>query len=561
MRWWSERWMDLQVNGTLLPYKLYYLALFSGLACMSPFLPVFFRLRGLTESQIGFLGFLQPVMGIPTVPLWSALADQLGLQKAILLGTTLGSALLRFLYIYPPSFAIMIPLVAIANALGGAPNVLADAFTMEALEDKTEYGKQRLWGAVGWGLAAPLCGAVVTATRIELAFCLHLVFMTLAAVVATQFRFKGTHTDSKTYSQLGEEILLENGETDLERHVEILTPDSPGIGTIGSPSTPRKRFRPGSQSPSAGSIFRSEPPLLRTISGQNPALVSFEATRDGLESDDSEALLATKQPEPFDRPPANDSTAPIPKPFHSDPFSPPSKDSDVPPPEPQTILDPPLTSKLGALFRKPSVCSFFLVVSLMGVGMGTIEGFLPLRLHELGGSPTLIGLTLTMTCVAEVPMMWFSGRLIKRLGVLGVLYLVLGCYVARLAYYSVLVEPWAVLPIELLHGVTFGCGWTAGTVHAGRIAPPGMAATMQALFAGAYSGIGDGLGMLLGGFVYEHYGSVTLFRGCGLLVAGGALLFGLSQRWFPLEDGASGTDREGEQEQELVPLEKPESEA
>lgn len=52
-------------------------------------------------------------------------------------------------------------------------------------------------------------------------------------------------------------------------------------------------------------------------------------------------------------------------------------------------------------------------------------------------------------------------------------------FIPRLAYYSVLVEPWAVLPIELLHGVTFGCGWTAGTVHAGRIAPPGMAATMQ----------------------------------------------------------------------------------
>ena len=42
--------------------------------------------------------------------------------------------------------------------------------------------------------------------------------------------------------------------------------------------------------------------------------------------------------------------------------------------------------------------------------------------------------------------------------------------------------PWAVLPIELLHGVTFGCAWAAGTLYCSRIAPRGLEATTQALF-------------------------------------------------------------------------------
>lgn len=74
---------------------------------------------------------------------------------------------------YSHSFGTLILLVVLANTLAGAPLVLADAFTMEALDDKTDYGKQRLWGAVGWGLAAWLCGTVVTATRIEAMFYLH----------------------------------------------------------------------------------------------------------------------------------------------------------------------------------------------------------------------------------------------------------------------------------------------------------------------------------------------------------------------------------------------------
>ena len=43
-------------------------------------------------------------------------------------------------------------------------------------------------------------------------------------------------------------------------------------------------------------------------------------------------------------------------------------------------------------------------------------------------------------------------------------------------------NPWAVLPIELLHGVTFGCAWAAGTLYCSRIAPRGLEATTQALF-------------------------------------------------------------------------------
>ncbi len=52
----------------------------------------------------------------------------------------------------------------------------------------------------------------------------------------------------------------------------------------------------------------------------------------------------------------------------------------------------------------------------------------------------------------------------------------------RLACYSQLSHfgtPWAVLPIELFHGMTFGCSWAAGTVNCSRISPPGLKSTTQ----------------------------------------------------------------------------------
>ena len=38
------------------------------------------------------------------------------------------------------------------------------------------------------------------------------------------------------------------------------------------------------------------------------------------------------------------------------------------------------------------------------------------------------------------------------------------------------------LPIELLHGVTFGLAWAAGTINCARISPPGLETVTQAIF-------------------------------------------------------------------------------
>ena len=55
-----------------------------------------------------------------------------------------------------------------------------------------------------------------------------------------------------------------------------------------------------------------------------------------------------------------------------------------------------------------------------------------------GGSELLMGLTITITCVAEVPVFFFTGWLLEAVGVKVVLHGVLAVYILRLLYYSIL---------------------------------------------------------------------------------------------------------------------------
>jgi hypothetical protein len=59
-----------------------------------------------------------------------------------------------------------------------------------------------------------------------------------------------------------------------------------------------------------------------------------------------------------------------------------------------------------------------------------------------GATGTLLGLCLTVNCVAEVPVFYYSGALIKKLGVELAINLAMGAYCVRLAAYAVSRGDW-----------------------------------------------------------------------------------------------------------------------
>lgn len=176
---------------------------------------------------------------------------------------------------------------------------------------------------------------------------------------------------------------------------------------------------------------------------------------------------------------------------------------------------------LLAFCKDPQICLFLAMAAVFGFGFGTIESFLFVFLQQLGGSQLLMGLTLTVTCIAEVPVFEVQGWLMRRLGPVPLLDVVALCYVVRMAAYATLPHwssPWAVLGVEALHGVTFGLGWGVGTNVAKLIAPPGYAATLQGAFQGSYFGLGYGIGALSGGFISHRFGFPVMFSTAALVV-------------------------------------------
>ncbi|RXG71496.1 hypothetical protein Avbf_02117 [Armadillidium vulgare] len=69
--------------------------------------------------------------------------------------------------------------------------------------------------------------------------------------------------------------------------------------------------------------------------------------------------------------------------------------------------------------------------------------------------------------------------------------LVIFVFGLRFIFYSLVVNPWLFLPIELLSGFTFGIFYTVMTSYASIMAPPGGEATVQGVVGAAFEGLGS----------------------------------------------------------------------
>ncbi len=199
-------------------------------------------------------------------------------------------------------------------------------------------------------------------------------------------------------------------------------------------------------------------------------------------------------------------------------------------PVPITSIGSRYWTHMHTLLRNRTWTVFLLAVLSSSIAAGVYNNFLFLYLKSLGASATLMGFSLVVATISELPVFFYSDRMMVRWGARGVLLLSLGASVVRMFAYAAMAAPWFVLPINLLHGLTFSAMWTAGVRTADAVAPVGMGASAQGMFTGITFGLGAAAGALLGGFLYDSFGPTVMFQAAGAIVLSGFLFYFVAGR-------------------------------
>jgi MFS transporter, PPP family, 3-phenylpropionic acid transporter len=150
---------------------LFYFLMFAGVAFFSPFLVLYYQELGFSATQIGLLTGVTPLITLVSAPLWTGLADATQRHRLVMTVTLLLCIVALWLF---PLARLFIPVALIAILLNSAlapVTAFADSATMFMLgAGKGLYGRVRLGGTIGFGLLAPIAGAVVQNYGLKLAF-------------------------------------------------------------------------------------------------------------------------------------------------------------------------------------------------------------------------------------------------------------------------------------------------------------------------------------------------------------------------------------------------------
>ncbi|XP_037516711.1 major facilitator superfamily domain-containing protein 6 [Rhipicephalus sanguineus] len=164
------------------------------------------------------------------------------------------------------------------------------------------------------------------------------------------------------------------------------------------------------------------------------------------------------------------------------------------------------------VYKDSRVWFLLLDATIGGVFVGIVWQYHFWYLDNLGASSALMGATVAVRSFAELPVFVCAGWAIGKAGHVFVLRAALVSMALSFALYSIIVNPWVTLPVELLLGLALGAFFTAIPSYAEEVAPPGTEATTMGLVMGFFEGIGTALGGMVGGAGFEWLGGASTFQ-------------------------------------------------
>ncbi|KAF4038923.1 MFS_1 like family [Phytophthora infestans] len=200
------RLIEFTIDGgeskRLVPLKLFFAIHYCAFSTQT-YLPIYFdHTEHFDKMQIGILLTLPCVCAIIAPPIWGGVADLIKNQKLVHIFCLVTAALFMFSLRFVSTFNVMCLMLFVANFQTQPTWSLLDQTAMTMLVHiGGVYGKQRLYGAVGYGIGGYFAGLMAAA--IGIAWCFNMVlglsvislFILLRFISAYQPDEDGAKTD------------------------------------------------------------------------------------------------------------------------------------------------------------------------------------------------------------------------------------------------------------------------------------------------------------------------------------------------------------------------------
>jgi PPP family 3-phenylpropionic acid transporter len=154
--------------------KLYYLSFYAAIGALAPFFNIFLLQRGLSGAEIGLIGSLPPLISLAANPFWGSVADRWQIHQKVLALCVFVAGAVTFAFIWVSGFWPLLFLVMLMIFFRTPVPALVDTAVMGMIaRTGASYGRQRLFGSIGFLVVSLGLGSLLTVDDLDAIFWVH----------------------------------------------------------------------------------------------------------------------------------------------------------------------------------------------------------------------------------------------------------------------------------------------------------------------------------------------------------------------------------------------------
>ena len=166
--------------------------------------------------------------------------------------------------------------------------------------------------------------------------------------------------------------------------------------------------------------------------------------------------------------------------------------------------------KPGRLLKNYYFVTFFIIYMLFNIPGYLGLSYISQLLRDLGEQPVFVGVLGSIRALCEVPLLFFSQKIIKKLGYKKTLFIIGSALCIEQVSYVVCNAMWQVIAFQILHGAVNGLLVGSAVGYIFSLVPPELSATAQT-FCGASCSALTIIGNLLSGWIIDTWGVRAIF--------------------------------------------------
>ena len=168
-----------QLRRALWIARLYYFGFFAALGAIVPFFSVYMQQRGMSGTQIGMISALPPIIALISNPFWSGVADRWQAHQRVLAALAVTSGIASLAFIWISGFWALLAASCTVAFFRAPISAIVDATVMSIVVRNPEvgYGRQRVFGSLGWIFFSYGVGLLVTRYSINAIFVFHFILL------------------------------------------------------------------------------------------------------------------------------------------------------------------------------------------------------------------------------------------------------------------------------------------------------------------------------------------------------------------------------------------------